>query len=87
MNDFLSSLYSGRIRPDEGTGKYSDKLMLLERQSDKILEELNSVISEEARVDLQRFIECQNEICYFIEQDAFRRGVEFTAKFFVSALD
>lgn len=87
MKEFLSRLYCGQIHPNEGAGRYYDEILPLERLSNRILEELNGEISEKAKEDLKKYINCQQELSFFAEQDAFARGVGFAAKFFVAAID
>ena len=87
MRDFLSELYRGEIRPCEGVGRYHGEVLRLERQCGKILEELNGEIGDKAREDLKKYISLKEEISFLSEEDSFARGVEFTARFFVSAID
>ncbi len=87
MEEFLSDLYRGEIRPWEEAGRYLKKMRPLEKLSERLLEELNEGIDEKSQETLQKYIDCRHEICFYLEQDAFAKGVSFTAKFFVSALD
>ena len=86
MEDFLNELYNGQIHPNEGVGKYHYKMLMLEKQCSKLLEELNQEIGEKAKENLKKYIDIKHEIYFYGEADAFSRGVGFTARFLMSAL-
>ncbi|MBQ7293520.1 MAG: hypothetical protein IJW79_07265 [Clostridia bacterium] len=87
MEDFLSNLYRGEVHPNEGCGRYYSKILSLERQGSRLLEELESELSEQTKEKLEKYIECQKELCIYTGEDAFARGVSFTARFLVSAME
>ena len=43
-------------------------------------------ISEDAKAELKKFIDCRQEMKFIMEEDAFAKGVGFAVEFFVSAL-
>ena len=87
MDDFLSTLYRGEVHPNEGCGRHQGEMLSLERLGERLIGDLKSEISEKAAADLEKYISCQKELGFYIEEDAFARGVSFTARFLVSALD
>ncbi len=86
MEKFLSQLYCGQIHPAASEGKYLSELKALEHLSNKILEKLECKISEDAKAELKKFIDCRQEMEFIMEEDAFAKGVGFAVEFFVSAL-
>ena len=86
MEKFLSQLYCGQIHPAASEGKYLSELKALEHLSNKILEKLECKISEDAKAELKKFIDCRQEMKFIMEEDAFAKGVGFAVEFFVSAL-
>ena len=87
MKDFLSRLYCGEIHLCEENGRYLNKMRTLDRMSRGLIEELKEGLDEKKLVTLQKFIDCQQEICFYNEQNTFAKGVSFTARFLISALD
>ena len=85
MDDFLSKLYRGEVRPNEGCGRCHGEMLSLDRLGERLISVLKSEISEKAAEDLEKYISCQKELEFFIEEDAFARGVSFAARFLVSA--
>lgn len=75
------------MHPNEGCGIHHGEMLSLERLGERLIGDLKSEISEKAAADLEKYIGCQKELGFYIEEDAFARGVSFTARFLVSAID
>ena len=86
MENFLSQLYCGQIHPAASEGKCLSELKTLEHLSNKILEKLECKISDDAKAELKKFIDCRREMEFIMEEDAFAKGVGFAVEFLVSAL-
>lgn len=53
MDDFLSTLYRGEVRPNEGCGRCHGEMLSLERLGERLIGDLKSEISEKAFADLE----------------------------------
>ena len=86
MRDFIKKIWSGQISPAEDWMTETEEIKEIERIRARHKESLIKVLGDDGAETLEKFIECDNEIEWIHNEEAFICGVRFAVQFLVQAL-
>lgn len=86
MNDFISKIWNGQISPVEDWMKPTEEIKNIERLRATHIEHLTKFLSENEKEILEKLIDCDNEIEWIHNEQAFFCGIRFALNFMLGAV-
>ena len=86
MKDFMKKIWCGQVAPIEDWMTETVEIKEIERIRAQHKESLIKALGEDEVEILEKFIECDNEIEWIHNEEAFICGVRFAVQFLVQAL-
>lgn len=85
MNDFLKMIWSGQISPLEDWMVETEEIKEIEKLRARHTNQLISILGDKREI-LDKLIECDDEIEWLHNEQAFACGVRFAVSFLIDAL-
>lgn len=86
MRDFIKKIWSGQISPAEDWMTETEEIKKIEKIRARHKESLIKALGDDGAEILEKFIECDNEIEWIHNEEAFICGVRFAMGFMVDAI-
>ena len=87
MKDFMRKIWYGQVAPIEDWITETEEIKEIERIRARHKESLIKALGEDEVEILEKFIECDNEIEWIHNEEAFICGVRFAVQFLVEAME
>lgn len=86
MKEFIKKIWCGQVAPIEDWMVDNAEIKEIEKLRTRHIETLTKVLSEEGAETLEKLLDCDNQIEWIHNEEAFICGVRFAVHFLVEAI-
>ena len=87
MKDFMRKIWCGQVAPIEDWMVDNEEIKEIEKLRTRHIETLTKVLGEDGAETLEKLLDCDNQIEWIHNEEAFICGVRFAVQFLVEAME